>query len=87
MQREVNGTGRSMESYFLSIERQMHSGKSYASHFDVLRDWMQRDKDKAEQQRKAKGQSSSNSSIDMSDVELIMDPYGLKNRNGAALGS
>ena len=77
LQREVTGTGRSLESYFRSLEKSMKSnGKSYEPHYETLRDWMQRDKDKAEQQRKAKGQSSNSSSIDDADLEKVFPGRG-----------
>ena len=77
LEREVNGTGRSIESYYRSLEKSMKSnGKSYEPHYETLRDWMQRDKDKAEQQRKAKGQSSNSSSIPDADLEKLMHGRG-----------
>ena len=79
LQRDVNGTGRSLESYFRSLEKSMKStGKSYEPHFETLRDWMQRDKDKAEQSRAGKQRAAAGSSIDMQEVEQLMNPQGIQ---------
>ena len=80
LQRDVNGTGRSLESYFRSLEKSMKStGKSYEPHFETLRDWMQRDKDKAEQSRAGKQRAAAgSSSIDMQEVEQLMNPQGIQ---------
>ena len=86
LQSEVTGTGRSLESYFRNLEAAMKSKhKSYEPHSDTLLAWIQSDKDKAGSQvgsDQIRSQDTG-SSIDMSIVEQIMDPYGLQRKKSS----
>ena len=77
LQSEVNGTGRSLESYLRNLEYHMKSKrKDYEPHFETLMSWIQIDKDKTRSESGHKG-NIPNSSIDIDKITKMLDSGGV----------